>query len=433
MSYVLFLLLFSLGFFISFCSKEPRIKLGEHYIECNPKVKINLKKKYHLHLWDYNWSTNEYGLNYQNYLKQAILDFQKIYPNIQVELTLLDLLTGPAQLEQALKANNAPDVYCSANMIPHFNFKRQIPVGPYLKQSEKEIYLPGITKLLEYHGVLCYFPHWIAPGLWIGNKEFMDATGLSVIQIQTKGWNWKDLTTVVKRIPSVKYLLVGNLGPNGFFTQLTANAGLESTRGNFWSAPRINRTIDFLEILIQQKAIPADCDRNMLGRFLNGQAMFLAGVRPSMYGLIMKRLKTNKADWQPVLLPIPALVTGQENILVENSVIAIYRNKRTSGNDHLTAAIRFGQFLSCYEKTTPWEQLMVYPAAKGVFNKWIKKMTVNTDLYKNLGEQGIIKNLVPLIGYQEKVYPVLNDFVTQKITGAEVKIKLNKSYTSILS
>jgi hypothetical protein len=424
-AYVLFLFLFGLGFLVVLFSWEPRIKFGEHYIYCNPKAKINLKKQYHLHLWDYNWSISENGLNYKAYLKQSIKEFQKIYPNIHVEITLLDFITGEAQLEQALKTNNAPDIYCSAYMIPAFNFKQQIPVGFYLKQSEKEKYLSNVLGMLNYQGVLCYFPRWVAPGLWIGNKKMMESAGLSIPKIQNNGWSWDDLAAMLKQISAGKYLLVGNIGPNGLFAQLTANNGVES-RGNYWTVRGMNISTDFLEMLIRQKGIPVDCDTNMIGRFLRGQAMFLVGVRPATYNLIINRLRNDKADWQPVLLPIPARIAGKESALVENGVIAIYRNKRIAGDDHLTAAMKFGQFLSCYQRTTPWEQLMVFPAAKDAFNQWIIHTTSNADIYNKLANSENLKNFIPLNGYQEKVYPVIRDFVKQKITGAEVKAKLNQ-------
>jgi hypothetical protein len=423
-AYVCFLLLFILGFLVPVCNREPRFKIGEHYIYCNPRAKINPNKHYHLHLWDYNWSNTENKLNYRAYMKQAIIDFQKIYPNIQVELTLLDFLTGPIQLEQALKANNAPDIYCSAYQIPVFNFKRQIPVGPYLKLSEQKEYLSNILKMLDYQGVLCYFPRWVAPGLWIGNKTFIESTGLSVSKIQNNGWDWDDVASAQRQIPSNKYLLVGNLGLNGIFTQLTANSGF-AINGNYWTVQGINATTDFLEMLIHQKAIPADCDQNLLGRFLGGQAMILAGIRPSMFNLIRNRLNSSKANWQPVLLPIPARNAGEASVLVENGVVAIYRNKRTAGDDHLTAAMKFGQFLSCYQQTNPWEQLLVYPATKEAFNKWLSNIMINADIFNKLAKHDIIKNFIPLNGYQERVYPVINDFIKQKITGAEVKEKLN--------
>lgn len=417
------LFLFGLGFFIPLCTKEPKVKLGTQYIYCNPKAKINLKKKYHLYLWDYNWSTNE---DYQAYLKQVITDFQKLYPNIKVDFILLDLLNGPNQLEEALKTNNAPDIYCSAYMIPPFNYKRQIPVGSYLHKKEKEKYLPNTIKMLDYHGVLCYFPRWVAPKLWIGNKEFMEFIGLSVTKIQNEGWSWDDLLEAMARIPTGKYLLVGNLGSDGIFPQLIANAGVESGDNALCFNQDLNITTDFLEMLIRQKAIPYDIERNMLGRFMEGQAMILAGVRLSMYNLILQRLELNKTNWQPVLLPIPVRENRKVNILVENGVIAIYRNKRTNGDDHLTAAIKFGQFLSCYSKIFPWKQLGVYPAAKDIFNTWISESSLNTTLYKRIAEKSFIENFVPLSGYQEKVYPILNNFLNKKITGAEVKEQLKQ-------
>lgn len=423
--YLLLAFLFGMGFSLPFFIKEPRIKLGEHYIYCNPKAKVNLKKTYHLHLWDYDWPIKENGLQYRDYLLQAVRDFQKVYPNVRVEIKLLDLITGPAQLEQSIKINNAPDIYCSAYMIPKFNFKRQIPIGPYLKESEQEVYFQGVKKMLTFQGTLCYFPRWIAPDFWVGNQTLMESAGLSVSKIQNTGWCWQDIRGLQKGIPKDKYLLVGNLGANGFLKQLIDCARQEFQTVDDMTNQELYATIDLLETLIHQKAIPVDCDRNMLGRFLGGQAMFLAGLRPTMYNFIIKKHRNNPVGWQPVLLPVPVRFTDKEKISVENGVIAIYRNKRTAGDDHLTVAMKFGQFLSYYQETTPWESLLVVPAAKNVYNKWIHNIPQNEVFYNRLNECSIT-NKIPLShSYQEKTYPILNDFISKKITGIEVKAKLS--------
>lgn len=412
-----------MGFLVAFFIREPRVKLGEHYIYCNPKAKVNFKKTYHLQLWDYNWPIKDIDIQYRAYLLQAVRDFQKIYPNVHVELKLLDLITGPAQLEQALKKNNAPDIYCSAYMVPKFNFERQIPVGLYLKKSEQEEYFSNIRQVLTYKGILCYYPRWIAPEFWIGNQALMESAGLSVAKIQNSGWCWQDLSELRKRIDSDKYLLVGDLGADGFFNQLLDSAKQESQVVDDKTTQGLNATIDFIDTLIHQKAIPADCHRNMLGRFLGGQAMFLAGLRPTMYNFIIKRHRNNPVDWQPVLLPVPVRFANKKSISLENSVIAIYRNKRTAGDDHLVAAMKFGQFLSSYQKITPWEHLMVSPAAKSVYRKWIQDLPQNQVLYNRLTEYTLINKSTLTSSYPDKIYSVLNDFIAQKITGTEVKAK----------
>lgn len=421
--YLIFL--FCLGLVIPFFTYEPRIKLGDYKIYCNPRAKINFKKSYHLQLWDYNWPLGEGKTNYSNYLKKAIREFGKEYPNIRVDLTLLDLYNGPGRLEKALKANEAPDVYCSPFTVPSFNFKRQIPVGPYLKRKEMTVYPASIRSELEYDKVLCSFPRWAIPGLWIGNSSLLSEAGVSPGKIQTSGWTWEEFALLAKKYTNRKYLLVGSLGPGGFFTQLLMNSGSNSSAAAIpSSAQSINLTVDYLESLIQQKAIPEDCDQHMLDRFLSGQAVILAGVRPALYNYLIQKLAAANCNWRPVLLPVPVYRPGREILLMELSAISIFHNKKTAGNDHLTAAVKLGQFLSCYQDPNPCNQMMVMPVHSQSAEDWLKNNGLHKKLFYRFIETGQFRILSSQPGYIQKVYPVLLNLMAKKTTAAEAKAKL---------
>jgi hypothetical protein len=423
---IFFVFIFGISFLLTLLLREPRVKLGENYIYCNPRAKINLKKHYQINLWDYKWPISETSISYSEYLKRAIRGFQKLYPNVEVKFQLLDFLSGPAELDQALKSNNAPDIYCSAFRIPSFNFARQIPVGFYLSKADCSIYLPNAINNSKYQGTLCYFPRWIAPGFWIGNQSLVESAGLSITKIQNNGWSWQDLKETGKLIGKDKYLLVGNLGINGLLPQLMANSGKDFTLSKVDDIKKLNLSIDFMDQLVQAHLIPPDCDQKMYERFLRGQVMFLGGIRPASNRMIYKRLRNCRADWQPVLLPIPTRVPGEKTLITEDSVIAIYRNKRTNGDDHLAVAVKLGQFLSCYPEITPWENLMVCPANKALFYQWIQNQGPNRNLYNGLPKWDRFHNLRPLPVEPFKLYSVVNDFVAQKISAAEVKIQLSQ-------
>lgn len=399
--------------------------MGDHFIHCNPNVKINPKRNYVLRLWDYNWPIGEGALSYKAYMEQAIARFQKEYPNIRVELTLLDFLTGPTLMGKALQSNNAPDVYCSAYGTPGFNFKRQVPVGPFLKRVEREVYLSFLIRLTSQTGILCDFPRWVAPGLWIGNRSLLESAGFSIAEIQEHGWTWDDLIAASNRIPAGKFMLVGNPGPNGFFPQLVAN-GYTTGSENYWSEHGVTVAVDFLDTMVQKKLIPNDFDQNMIGRFMAEQSLLLAGVRPSLYAYINQKQIINKTGWTPILLPVPVRSHSKEVLLVENSVISIFRNRKTTGDDHIAAAVRLGQYLSTYENTYPWEQMMVAPASKNNFSNWLKKAPFNGKIIAQLFYQAQVSHLQLVPGYQEKVYPVLLELFTKKISSTEAKDRLSK-------
>jgi hypothetical protein len=126
---------------------------------------------------------------------------------------------------------------------------------------------------------------------------------------------------------------------------------------------------------------------------------------------------------------MPSLVLGQKKYTVtENGVICIYRNKMTTGDDHLAAAVKLGQFISTYESTGPFQEMMMIPAAKKSAVKWCK------ELRKTVGDLGILidaverttlLNLPDYSTYQTHIYPVLKDFCAQKISAESAETKLS--------
>lgn len=374
--YLLMLVFFGLGFLLPWLKTGPGVKFGDDFIPCNPKAKINPHKVYHLRLWDYNWPIQG-EITYRYYLRQAIKKFQDIYPNIKIDFKLLEL-DGTGELIQALHKNEAPDVYCSAYTIPLFDVRKQIPVGPYLNKEDLDLYFASTQKILKRHQILCYFPRWIEPEFWIGNRSLIETSGLSVSKIQNEGWTWDDLSFICSNLRYNQYLISGKLGPNGLFSQLMANAGQGSKKDDF------NVTLDLMEILKNKKAIPGNLGLNMLERFLSQKVILLAGLRTPTYNFILNRIQREKLNWQPVLLPIPSKVKGRGKVIIENSVISIYRNRYTKGYDHLAAAVKFGQYLSCYSEISPWQYLGFCPTSKEAFRIWRKKISSNEQLYDKL-------------------------------------------------
>ncbi len=416
--YLLFIIFFTIGFILPWINRGPGVKLGENFIPCNPKAKINPNKLYHLRLWDYDWPIPQGKASYRSYLLQVIKDFQRIYPNIKIEFKLLDL-NGPDELTQVLKKNEAPDIYCSAYTIPSFNFSKQIPVGPYLNKNEKDFYFTSIKKILTYHQTLCYFPRWIGPEFWVGNQPMIEASGLSISKIHTEGWTWDDLISISANLPNKRYLLTGNIGPNGLLSQLIANAGQATRIAN------LNSTIDLIENLRNEKAIPIDFGYNMLNRFLNKDAMILAGLRPPIYKFLLNRIQSQKLEWQPVLLPIPSKIRGKGTVIIESGVISIYRNRFTKGNDHLTAAIKFGQYLSCYPNMAPWEYLGFCPTSKEAYRVWMKNTYPNEQLYNDLFRQSFFNDYTTLKPEPAEILFMINDFIGGKISRQAIQSNLS--------
>jgi hypothetical protein len=418
---------FLVGFLITVMNYRPRVKLGEQYIYCNPNARLKKDRVYKLRLWDTNWPVLAEG-GYQGYLENLVRDFQKVYPNIQVQITLKDLWDGPEQLTTALKTNSAPDVYCSAFSIPAFHLKRQIPVGFYLKREEKEVYFPEARRLVTRHGVECYFPRWLAPTVWVGNQYLFDVLNLPLWRMQKSGYSWEELIAGSRKLPKNKFMLVGNLGHNGFFNDLAVNASGTGLDGGFLPQNGVGESLNYLNDLTMQRKMPADFESNMLGHFMAGDSLMLAGVKPVIYRFLKLKLRENPGErrYEPLLLPSPG-VGGKKFLLTENGVICVYRNKIAAGDDQIMAAVKLGQFISTYEKTKPFQDMMLIPAARQSAINWCRELSPVIGDVSGLLEQVesyTLLNLPDRSVYQKEIYPVLQEFLARKTTLESVKERL---------
>lgn len=413
------------GFLITALNHRPRVKLGDDYIYCNPGAKVKPDRVYRLRLWDTNWPVPVAG-EYKAYLERLVHDFQKIYPNIKVQITLIDFGDGPNQLAAALKTNSAPDVYCSAFSIPAFDRKRQIPVGFYLKREEKEAYFPETRRLVSRYGVECCFPRWLAPTVWVGNQHLFDSINLPLLRMQKSRYSWEEFIAGSQKLPKGKFVMVGNLGHNGLFTDRVVNASAKaSPDGNFLPPSGVAESLNQLNDLIMQRKIPADFESNMLGRFLEGDSLVLAGVRPIIYRFLKQKLAgtPNQQYCQPILLPSPG-IGEKKYLLTEHGVICVYRN---GGDDHIAAAVKLGQFISTYEKTRPFQKMMLIPAARTSAGRWSRELSPVVGDVSGLLEQvenSTLLNLPEYSAYQTEIYPVLLELFVRKASFESMKKKL---------
>ncbi len=358
-------LLFLGGFAVGITRYQPHYRLGEWEIPLNPNAKIDPKQIYHVTVWDYDYPLQTVA--YSKYLNRAIGRFQKLYPNIKVQVKLLDLLDGPRQLANALKDGNLPDVYCSAYHIPQFDSRWQIPVGPFCQNGELASFRSEVAEMGKVAGVQCTFPRWVAPVVWIGNRGLLTANGLTAANITANGWQWEDLLEILTRGK-------GNLkfaafpGDGGFFGQLLMDGSGKIAVNN----REFGMTV--LKRLAGAKAIPGDYSNNAIGRFLAGKTVVIADGRLSLYRVIKEKTgvgQTTAVD--PVLLPGPAQKGARSFLRTENGVIAVYRNRKTRGDAHIAAAVRLGYFLSTYPGIEPWQEMMVYPATIDAGRIWEKR------------------------------------------------------------
>jgi hypothetical protein len=355
-------ILFAVGFYLSFryFQQFQRIKIGDREIRINLNAKIDPQKIYHLRLWDYDWPFLK--CRYRQYLLGAIAEFRKTYPNIRVEIRLLDLLTGSQELSKALEAGRPPDLYCSAFDVPEFDFRYQIPVGPFTdRASAQPVYFAALTRLLAVKGVQCYFPRWARLPIWVGNRTLAQQAGLNLKRFQEEGWNWESVVQAGVKLPEDCYPVAGNPVPEAVAERLTLRED-----GPEW---------DVLERIKTGCRFPAGFDSDMIGHFMAGRALFIAGVQPVVFDKLRRIQQQQRCGWEAVCLPAPAWAAAHSAATVELGVISVYRQKHNGGNGRVVAAMKLAEFLSVYPVTSPWEELMVVPAARKVALTWSRNVS----------------------------------------------------------
>ncbi|HOP74867.1 MAG TPA: hypothetical protein PLC07_07405 [Bacillota bacterium] len=357
---LLFVILFITGFWSAYLYQRSRVKIGEYYIRVNPTAKINPNKQYRLRLWDYRLPLDSEG-TYARYLRRAVRDFQKQFPNIQVEIKFLNLLDGEEELRQALVRNEAPDVYASFYSMPDFYYLRQIPVGPFLTKEEKKSYPEWIEELYSIDGTLCSFPRWASVNVWVGNRKWLEVSGIDIAKVQQQGWDWNDVQKIGSRLPKGIFALAGYPITDGF---------LQTLRESGKRTSEVKAILDLVAGMAKNGKISVKLEHQAITGFIEGKVACLAGIRPLTYRKIVEILADHRREVQvdPVVLPVPRLPGFEEIQVVDGGVINVYRNRYTRGDDHIAAAMALGYFLSTYQDVGPWLTLGVatFPRSDGV-------------------------------------------------------------------
>lgn len=355
---IILVMLFVASFGSVYWLRRSWVKIGEHRIRLNPSAKINPEKQYKLRFWDYDLPLHCGDQSYSQYLQHALDDFQQMYPNIQVQLKLLDLLEGPGELQQALAVNEGPDVYGSFYENPVYDFRHQIPVGLFLKDKERNAYPETIRSLQSIDGILCALPRWLSVDIWVGNRRLLEDCGGDVKAIQQQGWGWNELLEIADRLPEKTYLLAGH--------PITADL----TRYLYHSTKRDGRglaaELGALQALIEKRRISPGLEKNMLTEFITGQAALLAGVRAAILTVFAQKAMAsggNAMSWEAVWLPAPRCGDGSEVQFADGGFLTVYRHRATQGDDQVAAAVKLALFLSNYPERAPWMDFGVLPVS----------------------------------------------------------------------
>jgi len=137
-----------------------------------------------------------------NYVKA----FEKKYPNIKVEFTLIPEAEYSQKLSTMAMAGNAPDVLCLWECdISRFAKDGLIsPLDDYVSQTRAftlDDFIPAVRNLIKMQGKLYGLPWCFATEIMYYNKDLFDKAH---VPYPTKDWTWKDFENAAKKLTVVK-------------------------------------------------------------------------------------------------------------------------------------------------------------------------------------------------------------------------------------
>jgi multiple sugar transport system substrate-binding protein len=137
-----------------------------------------------------------------NYVKA----FEKKYPNIKVEFTLIPEAEYSQKLNTMAMTGTAPDVLCLWECdISRFAKAGLIdPLDEYVKGSKEftlDDFIPAVRNLIKLQGKLYGLPWCFATEIMYYNRDMFDK---AKVPYPTEKWTWKDFENAVKKLTVVK-------------------------------------------------------------------------------------------------------------------------------------------------------------------------------------------------------------------------------------
>ncbi|MBE3577742.1 MAG: extracellular solute-binding protein [Limnochordales bacterium] len=140
-----------------------------------PLVGIAAQKTKLTFMTHYNLS-----LPFGKVLDNAIKEYEKLHPDIDIEVQFADAHTLLTKILVAQSAGVAPDIVNIAGYmmgdLSHAGILREVPEN--VRQAMEKAYLPGLSVFATYRGKVYGFPTEFMPRAMVANVRMLEAAGL---------------------------------------------------------------------------------------------------------------------------------------------------------------------------------------------------------------------------------------------------------------
>jgi len=292
--------------------------------DINPRVEIKPERKYEISIWYYPFfrTLEEYQGKEKFFLKNALNEIKKEYPNFRFELTEVNFLEARDKLNKAIQEGYPPDIFLNLSGESLKNLKLQVPVEDYLNQEEKEKFYTfneNISKLWNW-------PFLVHEQKWLVNEDISNTKGdnffalIEELPDKSLALNYKDETLLrqlltLKKVENLK-VEDGDLVEDTYEKlKEIFNYFHQLRKQNKFAASPFNMDEIFLKLFYEQKPVVSGPINPWLENLLDNEQRF------DLYEI-------------------------QLNNLVKVYDISIFRQEAYPGDDHVKAVMETGKFLA---------------------------------------------------------------------------------------
>lgn len=177
--------------------------------------------------WDYpNYATGASG----EHEKKIIANFNKKYPNIKVNLQMIDFTSGPQKLSTAIASNSAPDLVYDfpGRIIDYARNGVMAPLDDLFTDEFKKEVTGSILDACKLDGKFYMYPINTAPNMMVFNKTMLDKAGLtSMLPLNKPDRTWTN-DEYYALLKAIKEKVPGLAAPSAVYAK--SSAGDQGTR-----------------------------------------------------------------------------------------------------------------------------------------------------------------------------------------------------------
>ena len=137
---------------------------------------------------------------YTDFLAGWIEDFNKMYPNLHIEVTATSWDDNVSRLNTLCLSGDAPDIAnieCQT-LGTYVDMGVAIDITQYMPEGRLEDYDESVLGYMTLDDTLYGLPLYVSIQAMGGNKAMLEAAGVDVDKVQTEGWTYDEFLEAIK-------------------------------------------------------------------------------------------------------------------------------------------------------------------------------------------------------------------------------------------